>query len=67
MFQKETEIFGFFKQNNLRRPFRIEKLMFYLKLKFTVSEDKKSSLTGKNASFVNTSFQPEDHDDPTDL
>ncbi|KAF1761819.1 hypothetical protein GCK72_010076 [Caenorhabditis remanei] len=32
-----------------------------------LSKEKKSSLTGKNASFVNTSFQQEDHDDPSEM
>ncbi|CAL2037455.1 unnamed protein product [Caenorhabditis brenneri] len=31
-----------------------------------LSKEKKSSITGKN-SFVNTSFQPEDHDDPNEV
>ncbi|PIC37897.1 hypothetical protein B9Z55_010086 [Caenorhabditis nigoni] len=32
-----------------------------------LSKEKKSSMTGKNASFVNTSFQPEDHDDSNEM
>ncbi|UMM23375.1 hypothetical protein L5515_004127 [Caenorhabditis briggsae] len=32
-----------------------------------LSKEKKSSMTGKNASFVNTSFQPEDHDDTNEM